>query len=610
MTTPKTLAEQALTPARVRELWTANYFPALPFTPQQFDIGTLLPAMLYMARWGQRRGKGTFKETFASRIGMKAAPPRVVDVVDGLKHKHGSALYGFNDEVADALLGDLMLTYVLENRKRDVGRDKQVQRIFATHYLASWVDLPDSVANLRGVPELLTAILAQQNTGEALIPGEKSRFPVGDAFVANPLLRLFARHMRVEGLASSQTSDRFNEQEAGDLGMDEWLSIRIAKACGRAPDKTGKGKGEGDSRIPNRWPIARAAARHLRQDLATFIQVYGEAIPRQAFLPMLESGIALGLSNVLLETTRCLFTWDRTGTVPTDANPWPLFVDASLGQDRDLRNVSEAVMTECAARYERIPVLMMSLRVLEERARFDRKLRDELPPAHPDGVNRLNFLGELLHERHPRADHILNELDGDSLRLADLMLEAGEAEAVAAMLQSGDGNPARRLAEALVLLIGDTPQGANFRKALESSLMTDRPNGIAMKRRVTRTESGRKRTHDVRSIVLTNSVLDFLVHRHLRKDGKGLPAQPLSFQRFLRVLRENYGLYVDREPPGTAIPQELLRNNTRWLERRLRDLGLLVGVNDAESMKQLRSRFQAPAKIKPQTREDAHASAE
>jgi hypothetical protein len=28
-----------------------------------------------------------------------------------------------------------------------------------------------------------------------------------------------------------------------------------------------------------------------------------------------------------------------------------------------------------------------------------------------------------------------------------------------------------------------------------------------------------------------------------------------------------------------------------WLERRLRDLGLLVGVNDAESMKQLRPRF-------------------
>ena len=39
------------------------------------------------------------------------------------------------------------------------------------------------------------------------------------------------------------------------------------------------------------------------------------------------------------------------------------------------------------------------------------------------------------------------------------------------------------------------------------------------------------------------------------------------------------------------IGQDLLRANKQWLERRLRDLGLLVGVNDAESMKQLRARF-------------------
>ena len=66
--TPKTIANEVLTPARVRELWTANYLPALPFTPQNFDIGTLLPAMLYMARWGQRRGKGAFKEAFGKKI--------------------------------------------------------------------------------------------------------------------------------------------------------------------------------------------------------------------------------------------------------------------------------------------------------------------------------------------------------------------------------------------------------------------------------------------------------------------------------------------------------------------------------------------------------------
>jgi hypothetical protein len=48
-------------------LWTVNYFPALPFTPQHFEVGGLLPAMLYMARWGYRRGKGRFIETFGQK---------------------------------------------------------------------------------------------------------------------------------------------------------------------------------------------------------------------------------------------------------------------------------------------------------------------------------------------------------------------------------------------------------------------------------------------------------------------------------------------------------------------------------------------------------------
>jgi hypothetical protein len=41
-----------------------------------------------------------------------------------------------------------------------------------------------------------------------------------------------------------------------------------------------------------------------------------------------------------------------------------------------------------------------------------------------------------------------------------------------------------------------------------------------------------------------------------------------------------------------SVSNDLLRENRSLLERRLRDLGLLVGVNDAESMKYLRPRFE------------------
>lgn len=601
--TAKTIVEDVLTPARARELWTANYLPALPFTPQSFEIGALLPAMLYMARWGHRRGKGAFCETFGLMKDGKPQPPSIKDVAAGLLRQQPLSFVGFEDGAGPAQLADLLLSYCLENKAHEEGHEAPVQRVFATHYLSSHVDLPDAAAHLRGVPELLTALLSWTDRGEYIEPGSKGmgRFVVGDGFQTNPLLKLFARHMSVRGsLVSDLGSDNFDDAAANDLGIDELLAVRIAQACGHAPEKA-RGKGESD-RIPNRWPIADAAAKHLRKDLTTFIDVYGSQMPRQAFLPMLEAGIALGLTNINLSTTHCLFEWERNGNVPREKDggqaPWPLFVDASLGQDKALRGVSEAVMSECAARYERVPVILMQMRLLDERARFDRKLRDQLPSPFPDARPRLDLLGSLLHERHARADSILNGLDEDCLRLAGKLTEEEEAPAVVETLQEAASSGAvQRLAQALVDLMGDTPQGANYRKALDNSLMTDRPNGLAIKRRVQRSEDGRRKSVDLRAIVLTNPMLDFLVHRHLRKDGKGRPEQVLSLKKFLDILRLNYGLYLDRAPPGMPVSQDLLRANKVWLERRLRDLGLLVGVNDAESMKQLRPRFDVSALV-------------
>ena len=40
-----------------------------------------------------------------------------------------------------------------------------------------------------------------------------------------------------------------------------------------------------------------------------------------------------------------------------------------------------------------------------------------------------------------------------------------------------------------------------------------------------------------------------------------------------------------------TVSNALLQANRAVLERRLRDLGLLVGVNDAEAMKRLQPRF-------------------
>jgi hypothetical protein len=105
------------------------------------------------------------------------------------------------------------------------------------------------------------------------------------------------------------------------------------------------------------------------------------------------------------------------------------------------------------------------------------------------------------------------------------------------------------------------------------------------------TRAGAKR-RDVRSLVFTDSVIDYLVHLHLLRNGARSGYQPLSYKGFLQILRERYGFCIDQAPPGMTVSNDLLRLNRLTLERRLRDLGLLVGVNDAESMKQLKPRFQ------------------
>ena len=581
--TPRQIVEDTLSIHRTQALWTTNYFPALPFTPQIFQIGALLPAMLYMARFGHRRGKGKFVATFGAQAS-------VADVARTLLARSESTLAGFESATGPTVLGDLLLAGCLENRAHALGQQEPVLRVFPSHYLASWLDLPVNVVNLRGVPEFLTALLANQAKGEWLETGIlRGRFPVGVGFSENVLLELFGQAMKISGpYAANLASDEFDEHVAQDIGVEELLAVRLAQACGSAPLKA-RGKDETE-RIPNRHPLAHQAAEFLREDLAIFIEVYGTSVPRQAFLQMLEAGIALGLTNLLLSTASVMEIWEQNGHVSDVQSPLPLFVDCSNGQDRALRDLAENSMVECVRRYERLPVRMMLLRVLDNSASDDEDLKRELPSSFPNSIDRINFLGGIYQARHPESAFLLRDLKKDCQKLADALED--QSPEVATRLRQSEVSPALRLAEALCELMGDNLQRQNFMKTLESALLTDQPNGLAIKRRAQRTiQNGAKQQMDQRAIVLQAPMLDFLVHRYLRKAAKGKPRKPLSLQTFLRLLRERYGLYIDQEPPGQPISQTLLLDNKAKLERRLRDLGLLIGVNDAESMKQLQPRY-------------------
>ena len=588
------LVEDVLSPGTTREIWSGNYDKVLPVSVQEFALSSILPAIFYMFRFGQRRGRGNFLKTFGkkegsptpSQIRRSATIERIAETLSST-----GELDGFNGDPEKAILGDLLLCFCLENVRHSLGRDQQIQRVAPAHYMASWVDLPQDVGHLRFVPEMIVAMLANQK-GESVGQSDdkKTWFPVGKKYEENVLLGAFSQGVTREGSLGDWASDRF--KEAHTVGLDQLLMIRLAQQLKAAPDKM---RGKEGGPISNQRPIAEQAARNFSEDIRRFVRAYAEPVPRHALVEMLESCVAIGLMTILTSTVELLLRWSETGDVPArkEQHPAPLFIDCSNGVERSIRDAAEQSMDDYMRRMERLSGILMVLRLLDYQARNNRKIKKEDIATRPYATDWLNLLGDLLYNRrHSEAQRIRYSIEDMAERLAE-KLEDDYPEATE-ILGNVDNqpNPVWRLADGLMVLMGRKPR-LNFIGMIDSSLLTGRPNGLAAKRTTTRGLGGSttRRRRDVRSLVFTDSVLDYLVHLHLLKSGSKPGVRALSFGKFLEELRERYGFHVDIAPSGMTISNELLQRNRTILERRLRDLGLLVGVNDAEAMKRLEPRF-------------------
>lgn len=576
------------------EIWSGRYDKALPISSNAFDLSAVLPAVLYMFRFGQRRGRGKFLETFVPEGGTprerrrKATVERVAASLAST-----TDLHGFDGATERAVLGDLLLCFGLENAKRDLGRDKQIQRVAPAHYLASWVDLPESVTHLRYVPEMIVAMLADQK-GHHVEPnkeGDRTRFAVARGFEHNALLGAFSRGVSHRGgPLTDLASDRFNESDES-VGLDQLLMIRLAQRLGAAPDRP---RGSETAKISNQRPIAEQAAEHFSEDIRRFVRAYAAEVPRHAFIDMLEACISTGMTAVLTSVVEMLFAWSEAGIVPArhEQRPASIFVDCSSGVDTRLRGLAERSMDDLMRRVERVPVVLTTLRLLDYSARSNRRVATQDIRTRPYATEWINLLGNLLHDRHDEAFFIHRQMADFCDTLAEQLQSDYSRAAEVLRDEHSEPNPIRRLATAVTPLMG---LRGNLMGMVDSTLQVGRPNALAIKRVTTRvSDTGRsgRRRRDVRALALGDSALDYVVHLHLLRSGDTrLRQRLLSLTDFLGRIRERYGFHVDTAPAGMAISNELLQRNRRTLERRLRDLGLLVGVNDADAMKRLRPRF-------------------
>ena len=594
------IVEDVLSPDMVDEIWSGNYDKVLPVALQTFEISAILPAVFYMFRHGHRRGAGKLLATYGPPTGTPAHKRRKTTVDEiAARLAQTDELNGFQSHVERAVLGDLLLCFCLENVRHGLGRDKQVQRVAPTHYMASWIDLPWNVSNLRYVPEMIVAMLANRRTGDYVTKSEPTdpttNFSVANGYEDNLLLRAFSQGLTHRGdVRADLASDRFDDGHE-EVGLDQLLTIRLAQQLGAAPTKLrAPRQGPEAHRISNQRPVAAVAGRRFSDDIRRFVRSYADSAPRHAFVDMLEACIAIGLTTVVTSTVEVLSEWAATGGIPPPHNqhPAPLFVDCSSGADQRLRLRAEQSMDDLMRRLERVPVILMALRLLDYEARSRPRIKLQQVATRPYATDWLNLLGNLAHDRHPEAQRVSFAIEDKADRLAEKVTE--DHDDVARTLR-GDADERRhavwRLASGLMALKGANDFQKNFIGMVDSVLAIGRPNGLAVKRTTTRgSGSGTRRQRDVRALVFTDSVLDYLAHRHLLPGPNG--GAGANIVSFLGFLRKDYGLHVDTAPPGMTISNEILGRNRAVLERRLRDLGLLIGVNDAERMKRLTPRFE------------------
>ena len=152
---------------------------------------------------------------------------------------------------------------------------------------------------------------------------------------------------------------------------------------------------------------------------AVFVRSYAASVPRYTLVEMLESCFTIGLTTVLTSTVELLLWWAKTGKIPSreEQLPAPLFVDCSNGVERSIRTAAEQSMDDYLRRMELFPVLLMILRLLDYRARGNQRIKKEDIATRPYASDWLNLLGDLLHDRHPQAQRILDRIEDDANEL-------------------------------------------------------------------------------------------------------------------------------------------------------------------------------------------------
>lgn len=589
---------QALGPAVERKVWSSNVESLLPLTFNDVDLEAVMPAVLYMLRWGARRGTGRFVTTFA-RTNDESGSITALDIADKLLETTNS--FSLDPAVTHAtqqtIIANLVSGLCFDNRKSKLGVDQPIQRVYPVHYLASKFDLPDRVANLRGVPELVVGILTSygshkivQESKPGLLRSVRQDF---DTVQTRLLLSIYAGAIQVDEQDSRNATNRANPNEvldewrASTLGIDQLLLIRASQCLDRFPPSQGS---SGHNWQP-RLPVTERQNKFFEQDLRDFLRYFAADLPRSALNRSIEAIIGVNLFAILTSFCNIMNHWLESGTVLNEnqQNPLKILVDCSSGKDRDLRDRAEASFSSVRNRYlaSALPIKVFQL----INAFAENSKGEDFPSGETaQPVDLLIAAGEVLLQR--TGERLRRRLEDASDDLRNLLLDDREYDTLAIGLANPADLPVTALARTIIAMMGPKTVEGYMSQMLESALGTDgtRGTGMLAKRNTQRSRDGNTRSYrQERSLRMPDSVLETLAHR-LLVERSYYSNERLNVRDFITELSNRYGLCID-QIDDFPVDTELLHRNREYFEERLRALGLLEGVNDAENMKRIRLRF-------------------
>lgn len=534
------------------------------------ELEDVLPGLFYLIRCRRQRGQGQFGKKSSLGMAQELCASGLVD------NECGEAGEG----VLEAWLRASILRLARHGRKADI------MSVRPLHFMSYRVDLPSTWSHLRSVPEFVAAVLTHngaKGNGEAT---NDKLFPLGQS--ENLFYRTFGIGMESEFPASL---DKDTYDEDSELDIESLLLVRLMQLTKPPAPITSNGE------VRSFEPLCPGRAEKFRQDFSTFLRNYSpREIPPRVLGEFVMALLSLNLTIYFVEHCLSANKLYETGVFDNDKRSaghlqWEpaIFVDLTNGKNRKCRDLAKASYQRHMRIISQHLRTMVGFRIIERvlhKANDIPEIAELTRQGKMDVGNTITYLEAFARARldpglesyrrvQAHANGVIADLADHDKRNKEV-LDASALETL---------TPFDRLIEAVVTSDLHFPQqtlkfhGDIARAGHRVSILG-------------RTSLKRLDTY----YTLTSGMLEMLIQMvPLRPQGKP-SAREMDVYEFIDMLRERYGIWIDKPPPeidDSVEAHQAADANVLALKETLRQLGALRALTDARGMQTIIPRYQA-----------------